>query len=94
MGTIFSPHLCAQISIPAPIPGVPEWGCGGEVTTGGQPSTEVKLSLPQPLLAAESCTAGLLSLGDKPTALGRQVPAEPPTLQIWVNPLKGMLHEL
>lgn len=60
----------------------------------GQPSTEVNHSLPQPLLAAEFCTAGLLSLGEKPTALGRQVPAEPPTLQTWVNPLKGMLHEL
>lgn len=64
------------------------------MTTGGQPSTEVKHSLSQPLPAAEFCAPGLLALGEKPTALGRQVPAEPPTLQTWVNPLKGMLHEL
>lgn len=54
----------------------------------------VKPPLPQPWLAAAPCTAGPLALGEEPTALRRQVPAEPPPLQNQVNPLKGVLHEL
>ena len=48
----------------------------------------VKHPLPQPWLAAEPCTARPLALGEKPTALRRQVPAEPSPLQNQVNPLK------